>query len=90
MHRGVDVVGIGCQVGQVSVVDAHLGIDFASRYDRVSATTTLPKPEVGVPSMTRGLPTVSVVCQDTTISVLAFRPNCRCRPPTGGAPLRPR
>ena len=38
--------------------------------------------------MTRGLLTGSVVCHDTTTSEEASRPNCRCRPPTGWAPLR--
>src|SRR5436305_12471634 len=47
-----------------------------------------PKPAVGVPSMTRGLLTGSVVCHETTTSEEASRPNCRCSPPTGCAPLR--
>src|ERR1700710_2322700 len=38
--------------------------------------------------MIRGLRMASVVCQDTTSSVLALRPNCRCSPLTGGAPVR--
>ncbi|OBI92275.1 hypothetical protein A9X00_15605 [Mycobacterium sp. 1245805.9] len=41
-----------------------------------------------VTGLTRGLPTASVVCHDTTTSVAAFAPNCRCRPVTGGAPRR--
>src|ERR1700758_3229447 len=63
-------------------------LDLPSRYVRVSAATVRPKPDVGVPSMTRGLRTASVVCHDTTTSVPALLPNCRCRPPTGGVPLR--
>src|SRR5882757_8354462 len=38
--------------------------------------------------MTRGRPTELVVCQDTTASVPASAPNCRCSPDTGGAALR--
>src|SRR5882757_4591652 len=38
--------------------------------------------------MTRGRPTELVVCQDTTASVPASAPNCRCSPDTGAAALR--
>lgn len=88
MDRGVDVVGVRGQVRQVGVVGADLGVDCASRYVRVYVGTVLPSPDVGVSNMTRGLRMASVVCHDTITSVAAFLPNCRCRPPTGGALCR--
>src|SRR6516164_10428409 len=38
--------------------------------------------------MTRGLRTDCSVCQDTTISIAASAPNCKCSPATGGVVSR--
>ena len=80
----VDVVGIGVQPGNAGVVDSYLvvglGVSIGDGLRRHDPTET----SVGVPSITRGLPTAVELCQETTASVEASAPNCRCTPVTGG------
>ena len=81
VESGVDIIGVGHQISQASVIDRDLGaghsvpIGSGLRLDCASEAAGRSTQQDA------WRPTASVVCQDITSSVAAFPPNCRCKPP---------